>query len=394
MDQRFFLAEITPVFPPYRGGTGTVAQENARMAVAAGIPTTVFTPRYRAMQKEVRHLDQMSGLAVVRVRPFYAVGNAAFLPQLFWKLRNFSVIHLHYPCIGLEFPALFWRLMGKRLLVTYHMDLVGKSLVRKLLFRIYTVVTMPLIMRAADRVLVSSFDYAKNSPILSPFIKKYIQKMVELPNSVDTVRFSPSSGNGVQPYSGTTLKQEENEKIILFVGGLDVAHYFKGVTVLLDAGALLAEHAELPSWRISICGDGDLRASYEEHARALGITDRVSFLGSVSHELLPDVYRSATCVVLPSFDSTEAFGVVLIEAGACGKPVIATNLPGVRSVVVDGKTGYLVEPHDVTALADRIVGLLHDKAGAERMGAAGLQHVRERYAYSVVAQKFVSYLYR
>ena len=93
-------------------------------------------------------------------------------------------------------------------------------------------------------------------------------------------------------------------------------------------------------------GDGEWRTEYEAQARA-SLGDRVRFVGDVADETLPDYYRAADALALPSIDRTEAFGLVLLEALACGTPVVASRLPGVRTLVDDGRTGFLVDPGDL-----------------------------------------------
>ncbi len=378
------LAILTPVFPPYRGGTGTVAFDNARMAADAGITTTVFTPYYKSIRGACAPQEDISGMSVERVKPVFSIGNAGFIPQLFWKLRQFTVIHAHYPCIGLELPTLFWRCLGKRVVMTYHFDLIGKTSLRKFLFMLTTRIMMPLMIRASDVVFVSSFDYVEHSPLVSRYFKKYRKKFSELPNSVDESLYMPAGPKKVSGHLGSFTADVD---VILFVGGLDSAHYFKGVDVLLTAAREVLQR--FPHTRFVFVGDGDLRAGYEEYAHRLGIADSTYFVGSINREELPSYYRRATCVVLPSVDSTEAFGVVLIEAGACGKPSIATNLRGVRSVIDDQVTGTLVEPNDSDALAKKICEILEDPEHAKTMGGAARKRVDERYSYAVVGRKYV-----
>lgn len=376
MDTKITLAIISPVFPPYRSGQGTVAQENARMAAERGMQTTVFTPRYKEFT-DVPSCEHTHGTQIERLRPLFSFGNAAFVPQLFLKLRTASVIHLHYPALGMELPVLFWRALGKRVVITYHMDLVGKGLFMRFFFRIYSLFFLPMMVSAASHVFVTSYDYAEHSRLLGALYRKNKQKIVELPCSVNTEKFHPDL-RAERPY-------------MLFVGALDSAHYSKGVPLLLEAFARVD-----PSHgcNLVIIGDGNLRAQYEGLSRSHGVAARVHFVGSVSHEDLVRWYTGALFLVLPSTDTTEAFGVVIIEAAASGIPALATRLPGVRSVIQDGATGLLVEPNNVLELVHAMERLLSDVDQTHAMGQAARKRALERYSYDVVGRKYINVLDR
>lgn len=383
------LALVSPVFPPYRSGQGTVARENAEMAGENEIETVVYTPRYKKLGR-VLSRESMRGYQIERLSPFCQYGNAAFLPQLFWKLRSASVVHLHYPCLGMEIPVLFWRMLGKRVVVTYHMDLVGNGVFMRNFFWLYSKIFLPLVMKSAACIFVTSYDYAEHSRLIRPFAQKMREKFVELPCSVRTDIFFPT----VQPAQPLT-------PYILFVGALDSAHYSKGVPALLEAMRKLfhvipreAMNPDKMSRNFLVClviiGDGNLRKEYERQAESLGITDSVRFIGSVSPDELARLYTSALCLVLPSTDSTEAFGVVIIEAAASGTPTIATRLPGVRSVIEDGATGFLVEPNNADALAEKIAFFVSHPERAREMGAAARKRAEERYSYNVVKEIYIN----
>lgn len=389
------LAIVSPVFPPYRSGMGTVVQENAQMAAEAGYETYVFTPWYRVVRAALRN-EKRDGITIHRLFPLFSFGNAAVLPQLFWKLRRVDCIHLHYPALGMEIPVLFWSLLGKKVLTTYHMDLVGKSVVMRAIFRLYSAIFLPLVMRCSSIVFVTSYDYAATSPLIGSFFKKYRAHFIELPCSVDTERFFPHVSG--QP--------GDLEPYILFVGALDAAHYSKGVLVLLEALSLVCRDPSsldyarddrnalrMTDCKLVIIGDGDMRKSYEDRAQALGIAGRTHFAGSVGHDELPCWYAGAQCLVLPSTDATEAFGVVIIEAAASGVPAIASNLRGVRSVIKDGVTGFLVEPKSAHALHEKIRWMIDNPNEARAMGAAARTRVKERYAYDAVARTYIQQLF-
>jgi glycosyltransferase involved in cell wall biosynthesis len=133
-------------------------------------------------------------------------------------------------------------------------------------------------------------------------------------------------------------------------------------------------------------GDGDMAATYRRQARDLGLQGRVHFLGRIGPARLPAIYRLADVVVLPS-SIQESFGMVLAEAMACGKPVIASRLPGVRTVVADGTTGLLVPPADPAALAGALTRLLGDAPLRAEMGAAGRRRVLARYDWRRIGER-------
>src|SRR5581483_5660778 len=106
---------------------------------------------------------------------------------------------------------------------------------------------------------------------------------------------------------------------------------------------LLCACQSLPSdIRLMVIGDGDRRQTFQQQAVRLGIAERTLFVGTIEHQNMPPYFRSADITVLPS-SPPESFGVVLIESLACGTPVIASNIPGLRTVVNHGSDGLLIE---------------------------------------------------
>jgi glycosyltransferase involved in cell wall biosynthesis len=173
--------------------------------------------------------------------------------------------------------------------------------------------------------------------------------------------------------------------VVLFVGSMDRAHYFKGIPTLLRALTKTTEVAAL------LVGDGDLRPDYAHLAATLGLGDRVRFAGRVDVGELPQLYQMADLLVLPSETRGEAFGVVLLEAMASGRPVIATALPGVRSVVSPGVDGILVPPADADALARSIRDVIDMTPSARcGMGAAGRRKVEAEYSWDRIGDRLES----
>jgi glycosyltransferase involved in cell wall biosynthesis len=168
---------------------------------------------------------------------------------------------------------------------------------------------------------------------------------------------------------------------------LTVAHMYprKNLGVLLNAYALLRD-ASVP-FQAWIVGEGPCRRAWERLRDALDLRDRVTFLGTIPRRDLVDRYRRAAIFCLPS--RQEGFGIVFLEAMACGKPIVAARAAAVPETVADGETGLLVDPEDPTALAHAIGGLLCDPGLRRAMGETGRRKV-ERYRADRVAASFLA----
>ena len=114
-----------------------------------------------------------------------------------------------------------------------------------------------------------------------------------------------------------------------------------------------------------------MKQSYISLSQRLGVASNVIFVGNVPDDLLPQYYAASDVLVLPSKDMSEGFGLTLLEANATGKPVIASNVGGIPSVVKNGYNGLLVQPNDPKALANAIVRLERNPREARAMGRNG-----------------------
>jgi glycosyltransferase involved in cell wall biosynthesis len=264
------------------------------------------------------------------------------------------------------------------LIITYHQDVHLQGIIGIVeRFLRYTVGKATL--RSAQRVLFTTQDYGQNSYI-RPLLHGRENHIGELPNGVDTQVFTPCPAS-------EGLRQRyllvNEDRVAILVAGLDTPHYFKGVDIFI------ASLVELPTnFKAIIIGDGDLRPAYERQASNMGVKERVHFIGRVSDIDLPGYYRLADVTVLPSVTMGEAFGLVLVESMACGTPVIASNLPGVRKVVEIGVDGYLMKPGDVEDLRAKLQQILSmPELQRAEMGAAGRRKVEQNYTWELVGQR-------
>jgi phosphatidyl-myo-inositol dimannoside synthase len=162
----------------------------------------------------------------------------------------------------------------------------------------------------------------------------------------------------------------------------------KGVDTTLRA--LPAILARAPDIRYAVAGSGPVREELEDLARQVGVAERVHFLGAINERDLPALYNLAAVYVGASRRAervgVEGFGISLVEASACGLPVVAGNSGGIPDAVRDGETGFLVPPEDPAALADAISRLLANAELAQRIGAAGRRAVETYYNWDRVVR--------
>lgn len=336
------IAHIVCRYPPYYSGMGNVVFEMASRLARRGHEIEVFTPQYETEDEWSAELQERADYAR-RLAPSLAYGNAARLAQIGRELDAFDLVHLHYPFFGTAGLVRRWKKNhpARPLVVTYHMDTRAPGW-KGLFFRWYSAVWLPRILGSADALLASSFDFIASSQARQVF-EANREKSYELPFGVDTQRFQPRE----RPNALLVRHQLSPDiPVVLFVGGMDEAHAFKGVPVLLDALLLLKRQGV--AIQTVLVGDGNLRESYELRAIAYGLKDRVRFAGQVGDDELPYYYNLADLLVLPSLHQGEAFGMVLLEAMASGVPVVASDLPGVRTVAREA--GEVVPAGDATAL--------------------------------------------
>lgn len=359
------IAQVVCAFPPYAGGIGNSAYRIGQL-LAEKHTVTNFTP------------DSL--------KPWLRYGHGAFLPQLLWRLRRFDYVYLHYPFFGTAEVVWLFKLFNKRtkLIVHYHMDVKNLSLAAKILSLPSRLIRSSLLNRA-ELIVTASLDYIKHSQI-KKFYARHPEKFREIPFGVNLEKFQPKFINR-DGGSGLIVRAKEivhyiNDKFIkrdrlnlLFVGALDRAHYFKGVDILLKALVT----TEPRHWRLTIVGEGNLRSSYETLTAKLKLEKQVKFAGKLTGAELIRTFQDADLFILPSINSNEAFGIVLIEALACGVPVLASDLPGVRSVFTDQQEGLLVKTGDAIDLKSKLEFILNNEAKRRIMALAARSLAEEKY---------------
>ena len=363
------IAQVIATFPPYHGGMGYVCYHNALELARRGHEVSVFTLEHGSMP----YTSDPPELKVIRLKTPLLYGDAGMIPQLFFRLKGFDIVHLHYPFFGgAEYVYLASLIRGEKYFLTYHMDVSGNTLPKRVILGLYEPLLTGRIIGRADLIGALSIEHLKSSRVARLVDWN---KVVEMPNGVDTERFSPGEKNREL----ITRYGLAGKTVVLFVGNLQP---FKGLHLLIDAIAGLHD----ANICLLVVGGGYAEKEYKAQAEELGLDGRVVFAGPQSPDaVLPDHYRLGDFLVLPSTHS-EAFPLVVLEAMASGKPVIVSALPGPSKLVEEGRDGLVVRIGDVEDLRDKIAYLAGQKEKIRAMGEAARDKVCNRYSWGKIGQ--------
>jgi len=361
-------------FPPWRGGAETYTYNLARNLALLGHDVEVLcandpgSPGKRTVE----------GVKVHRLRSRGRIYGVPIVPKLPYELAkiNADILHANFPNpYSASIASLTSLLRGIPSVLTWHNDLPPFTLTASIIVYIHDNLVAPIYLRNFKRIISTSESYAETSKTL----RRYREKVVVIPNGVDTERFNPK-------IDGSKIRARHNlegSKVIMFVGALTRWHRYKGLDILIKA--FLEIQRRTNQARLLIVGDGDLKSEYEASC-CLSIKEKVTFAGNVDDEELPSYYAASEVLVLPSIDRSEGFGLTLLEANATGKPVVASNIGGIPSVVTDGVNGILIPPRDEKTLAQTIVNLLKDEDRLHKMGVNG-RRIAEAHEWKHIAKK-------
>ena len=255
------------------------------------------------------------------------------------------------------------------LIIWFHSDVLRPRLQYRLF---YEPIASP-VYRRARRFVVSSPVLAGRSAAL----RTYQDRISVIPFGIDPETWRPTPAIASR---AVQLRGEAGRPIVLFLGRLVP---YKGVDVLIKAAASLPV-------RLIIAGEGPMRGTWERLAAEECGAACIEFVGSIADDEVKARMHAAAALVLPSVTAAEAFGVVQLEAMACGIPIISTNVPsGVPWVNQDGVTGLVVPPGDVLALRRALARLLDEPALGARLGAAGRARAVSQFSMAAMRDRFV-----
>jgi rhamnosyl/mannosyltransferase len=320
--------------------------------------------------------ETVNGVRVTRCGQVAGVASVSLCPTMPLTLsrREYTILHNHFPHPMGELSYLASKKPSSHhVVVTYHGDIVRQERLLKLYSPF-----MRAVLDRADAIVCTSPNYLEASAVLAD----YRAKCRVIPYGIDLAQFAPSAELEAR---ASAIRARYPGSLLLGVGRLI---YYKGFDFAIRAMRGIDA-------RLLLIGDGPLRSSLEALARSLGVADRVHFLGNIhNHEITPYYYAS-DLFVFPSIFRSEAFGIVQLEAMACGRPIVNTMLrdSGVPFVSRHDETGLSVEPRDPDALASAVNALLSDPDRRQRFGEAGRRRVATEFDKAVMRERILS-LYR
>lgn len=204
-----------------------------------------------------------------------------------------------------------------------------------------------------------------------------IKNIKVIPNQIDIDLFNSVKCEGVR--KKYNLK---NKVVITFIGSIT---YHKGIPILMKLiPKILEEKKEVC---FLIVGDGPLKNKFMHFVKKKNIGKRVMFVGKQPYKKIPEFYAASDIIVFPSLFQ-ESFGRIAIEAMAAGKPIVASKIGGIKKIVINEKTGFLVDPFNLKEWEKKIKLLVESKKLREKMGKEGKKIVKEKYSSEKVVKKF------
>jgi rhamnosyl/mannosyltransferase len=358
------VLHVGKFYPPAPGGMERIVELLCEATSPQGIESRVLVANTSARTaRELKH-----GVHVTRAGSLAQIGSVGVCPtfplELARAARDVTVIHEPNP---LALVSDWVAAQHGPLIVWFHSEVMRPRWKYRLLYRPF----LRRVLERADRIVVSSPRLADFSAELRDFRGKCV--VIPFGITTDRLRLTTAVHQRAE-----AVRRSFPGPLVLFVGRLV---RYKGIDVLVRAMKSVNATA-------LIVGAGPLDADLRREAERSGLKDRVKFLGALSDDDVVAHLQGCDVFALPSVSSAETFGVAQLEAMACGKPVVSTDLrTGVPWVNRHGETGLIVPPGDAEALALALSTLLADGGLRQRLGEAARRRVEADFTVDAMRTK-------
>lgn len=352
----------SPYFPPHIGGIEQLAYNVSRFCRQAGMDIRICS-NYTSEKELVGYID---GLHVSRAKCFTVYTRPVSMQFYFMvhkELKEFDphIVHLYTPLTIDYLIARNTKKAGKKVVITYAMDPIidgAETFFKNFVQTIYHKFSIIPCLQSADLIISTTDHYIRLSPLLS----KFSHKCVTIPQGVDLDKFRPPVKS--EEFEAIEIFKRKydllnGENVVLFVGRLVP---YKGVQVLIKS---YGNDSRLRrQTKLLFVGDGPEKATLQKLVVSYGLEDCIRFLGKLPEDELVLSYWASDVVVNPSVSRLESVPLSCLEALACGKPVITTDVGGNKELFSyenPENVGRLIPPYDQGELANAIIGILNYK---------------------------------
>ena len=347
------IAILVPLFPPkWLAGTEIATYNIAKHLAKRGHEVHVITSLDKGLPKE--GIEQGFHIHRIGYPRVQSLGFIVFHLKFLFLIKRIKPDILHSQSVAIGWHAFIAK---KVLHKPYLVWVRGYS--EYLSWRFRKLISKPA-LKNADAVIALTED-----------MKREIQKFCDrgalvIPNGIDLERFEGLPRGNIR----RQLKITNGQKIIIFVGTL---YSIKGVKYLIQAMKLIKNGNR--NARLMLVGNGKERQSLEELTKELDLEEDVTFVGKVPNEEVPQYMIASDVFVLPSL--SEGFPNVILEAMACGLPIVVTKVRGLPEIIEEGKNGFLVEPRSPEQIAEKVLQLLEDDDLRERISRNNKEKVKQ-----------------
>lgn len=361
------IALVSPYDFPYPGGVTAHISHLRTEFVRSGHTVKIIAPSSNEKHETIDDVYRIGGVVPVQVsgsvaRISLSPGSYRWVKAILQR-EKFDIVHVHEPLMPVL--GLITLRHSKSINIgTFHayresnfMYWAGRQVLRRFIGRLH------------GRIAVSA-------PAREMVNRYFPGDYQIIPNGIDTATFGDSRLEPLPRFC-------DGKANILFVGRMEKR---KGLRYLLQAWPALSR--QFPATRLIVVGEGELREESEKFVAENGLAN-VAFVGYVSNQDLPRYYRTADIFCAPS-TGFESQGIILLEAMAAGRPIVASGIAGYASVVTNGQEGLLVPPEDHASLAVALASLLADPRMREQMSARG-RITAQAYAWDRVAKRVLDY---
>ncbi len=363
-------------FPPYGGGAGQATYNIVKRLTLKGNTVSVLTAKYGDEKK----FEVVNGVKIYRVLSYRksvhensAIGVVMFIFFGFIKYaklirkEKFDAVHTFFTVPSGLIAYFGKKLFGRSYIVNLRgADVPGYDSYKWTFFHRFSRKLVSAVWKNAGCVVSLSKGLANIARNTVDMNFKVIY------NGVDTDVFYPVE------------KICRKDKMIRLVSVSRIVER-KGFQYLVEALSDIKTGVDL-DFELTVAGVGEYLDELKSLVHQSGIGDNVKFVGYVDNKNLVKLYNSSDIFILPSL--TESFGIVFVEAMACGLPVIGTTVGGIPEVVIDGENGILVSPRDAGSLKSVILKLARNKRLRKKMSGKNLESVRENFCWDKVAERF------